>query len=265
MSRHSLERVGVVINLLLLAVALTPATPGWAQASIDTEPGSAVRTRSELQELAEVYQRTLESPAYSESMKSRTRTLLARVRQRLEEGDFRLGDRIAIVVQGEPELSDTVTVQSGPRITLPILGDISLRGVLRSEVEEHLTEEVGRFLREPVVRASALMRVSVLGGVGSPGFYIVPAEMLLSETIMVAGGPAQSSGLDGIRIERGADVVMEGREVSEAIREGMTLDQLNLQAGDQVVVPEAGTGFWGRLGILGGVASTVTFLIIRIF
>jgi protein involved in polysaccharide export with SLBB domain len=111
-----------------------------------------------------------------------------------------------------------------------------------------------------VVRASGLMRLSIQGQVGSPGFYVVPAESLVSEALMVAGGPASQADLDALRIERGSDRLMDGEELQEAMRDGRTLDQLNLQAGDQIVLPAArsGAGIWGavlRYGLI--VASTV--------
>ena len=37
------------------------------------------------------------------------------LRRRLTEGDFRAGDQIAVIVEGEPELSDTFTVRTGQR------------------------------------------------------------------------------------------------------------------------------------------------------
>jgi len=169
-----------------------------------------------------------------------------------------------LYVQGEPELPDTVSVQAGPRISLPLFGDISLHGVLRSEVQEHVTEALGNFIHDPVVQAQALMRISVQGAVGRPGFYVVPADMLLSETLMAAGGPAVAAELEDMRIERGVDVVMEGRELQEALREGLTLDQLNLQAGDQVMLPEDDGGFLDNLGIITGIVGSVGFLVFQL-
>lgn len=250
------------IGFALLSVCV-PAMAD-AQTDFDANPGSAVRTRAELEELLDAYQRVLESPAYSNSVKESTRVKAERIRERLEFGDFALGDRIALSVLGEPELPDTVTVQAGPRIVLPPFGDIPLGGVLRSEVEAHLTEALGQYIRDPDVTARALMRLSVQGAVGAPGFYVVPAEMLLSEVIMVAGGPGQGTDLDGIEIERGEEVVLGDEAAREAIRQGMSLDQLNLQAGDEVVVPEDSGGIWGRLGLIGGAVSTAAFILFRL-
>ena len=49
------------------------------------------------------------------------------------------------------------------------------------------------------------------------------------------------------------------------MRAGLTLDQLNLQAGDQIVVPERGGGIMGSVGVIVGLAGTLSFVFFRIF
>ncbi|MDA0327666.1 MAG: polysaccharide biosynthesis/export family protein [Gemmatimonadetes bacterium] len=198
----------VAMTTIALTVACAAALP--AQVSFDADPGSSVRTRQDLEGLLELYEQVLQSPAYSEGVKRATRVKLERIRERLTDGDFKLGDRVVLSVEGEPGLPDTVPVQAGPMITLPLFGDIQLSGVLRSEIGMHITEALKVFIRDPVVRAEGLMRVSVQGAVGQPGFFVVPADMLLSETLMIAGGPAPNSNLSELRIERGTELVMGG-------------------------------------------------------
>src|SRR5690606_38413697 len=152
-----------------------------------------------------------------------------------------------------------------PKIVLPVFGEIPLQGVLRSEVQAHLTRELGRVIREPVVRARGLMRLSVQGQVGAPGFYVVPAEILVSDALMVAGGPGAAADLTELRIERGPETVIAGQPLQEAMREGWTLDQLNLQAGDQIVLPAQTTnGMWGTVGrvALGVVPGLILALLV---
>ena len=220
-----------------------------------------MRSRADLEELLRFYEQILASPAYTESAKASTRANVQRIRERLSEGDFRLGDRIVLSVQGEPNLPDTLAVQSGPKVSLPLFGDIPLDGVLRSEVSEHLETALAQFIRDPVVRAEGLMRISIQGAVGSPGFYVVPADWLLSQTLMVAGGTGQNSDLEQLRIERGADVVLEGAELQEALRQGLTLDQLNLQAGDQLMMP---TRSAGTVGLVLGLVGSVSLIILQV-
>ena len=253
----------LVFSSFLLALGAT--SPARAQSPLSSDPGSAVRTRADLERLIQEYEQALASPAYSEGVKRGIRADAAAIRGRLENGDFRVGDRIVLYVQGEPNLPDTVAVEPGPMISLPLFGEIPLRGVLRSEIEAHVTEALSSFIREPVVRANGLMRLAVIGQVSRPGFYTMPAEMLVGEALMVAGGPTPASNLGEVRIERGATRLLEGEELQEAMRNGLTLDQLNLQAGDQIVVPERSTGgALATIGLVTGIAGSLAFLIIQL-
>jgi protein involved in polysaccharide export with SLBB domain len=239
-----------IVTIVAATLALVGTLPASGQIPSRFSPTGAVLSRAELEGLLEQYEAALASPVYSAELKEAAREGAQRVRSRLEEGDFRVGDRIAISVQGEENLPDTVPVQPGPKITLPLFGEIGLEGVLRSEITDHLTQEIGRFIRNPVVQAEGLMRLSIQGSVGSPGFYVVPADMLLSEAIMMAGGPGQTSDLEGLRVERSGQLLLDGEATQEALVEGRTLDQLSLQAGDQLVVPmdQPRSQLWGRLG-----------------
>lgn len=258
-------RYGFLFALAIALIGTVPPAAASCQILPGSDPGRSVRTRADLERLLAEYEEALESPAYSESVKRTVRADAQRVRTRLRDGDFRIGDRIALYVQGEPELPDTVAVETGPMIALPLFGEISLRGVLRSEISEHLTRELGRFINDPMVRAQGLMRVSIQGQVANPGFYVVPADMLLGEALMLAGGPGPQADLNGLTIERGATRLVGGEELQEAVREGLTLDQLNLQAGDEIVLPQGGGGFWTRVGAVAGVLGTLGFLAIQIF
>ncbi len=253
-----------LLATFVLAVMVTTAGPVDAQLPFETEPGSSVRTRADLEQLLRFYEDALLSPAYSDRVKASLSVEASRVRARLRDGDFKLGDRIVLSVQGEPNLPDTVPVVAGPMITLPLFGDIPLEGVLRSEVEAHITQALSAFLRDPRVDAQGLMRVSVQGGVRAPGFYVVPADMLLSEAMMVAGGPAPTAELEDLRIERGVDVIMEGEELQEALRGGLSLDQLNMQAGDQIVLPERGQGIFSNVALVVGLLTSITLAIVQL-
>src|SRR2546425_10492231 len=116
----------------------------------------------------------------------------AAIRTRLARGDFRVGDRILLIVEGEKELSDTFTVGLGGQLTLPLIGNLPLEGVLRAELQDHLIHRLPPNLRDPEVRTRAFVRLSVQGAVTHPGYYGVPADALLSDALMAAGGTMRS-------------------------------------------------------------------------
>jgi len=164
----------------------------------------------------------------------------ANIRARLARGDFNVGDRILLQVVGEPTLSDTFTVGLGGQLTLPLVGAVPLAGVLRSELQDYLTHRLAQNLRDPEVRTRSFVRLSIQGSVTHPGYYGVPADALLSDALMAAGGTTQDANIKRLRIEREGKPIWEGQALQQAIAEGRTLDGAGLVAGDQVIVPKRG-------------------------
>ena len=228
----------------LLIFAITAAGIE-AQSVQNTDSRRAFATRAELDELLDVLNGTLLSPVYSDTLKGIARADAEVVRARLSEGDFRVGDRILISVETDVVAIDTVTVSENRILELPAMGDFSLRGILRAELEDTLTVFIGSFLRDPVVRVSPLIRILVTGAVGRQGFYTVPSNILLSDVIMGAGGPDGNSVLNEVRIERNAETLVRPEAVRAAFIAGSTLDQLGVRDGDHIVIPLGGGGAQG--------------------
>ena len=176
---------------------------------------------------------------------------------------FQVGDRILLHVEGDSALSDTFTVVAGPALRLPIIGEIALAGVRRTDLEAHLTRELGRYIKDPVVQARALIRVSVVGEVIRPGFYAVPVDLVLPDALMLAGGATQSARVDRLRILRGNASLWSGTDLQAAIARGATLDELGIRAGDRIQVPPRGDpeSKWRVAGIIIGSVATVVGII----
>src|SRR5256885_11218817 len=111
------------------------------------------------------------------------------IRCRLSDGEFRRGDRIALDVQGEQALTDTFIVGSNAELMLPAptVGSMSLKGVLRSELQKKMTEYIGRFRNNAIVRAEPLLRLSVQGEVAKAGIYGVPADGQRTDALNAGG------------------------------------------------------------------------------
>ncbi len=165
--------------------------------------------------------------------------------QRLALGDFHPGDRILLAVEGEPALSDTFLVHSDkvvaadPVLRLPNIDqDIPLQGVLRSELEPRLDSVLGHYIKHPVVRAQSLLLVQVAGAVRYPGSYTVPADEQLGTVISRAGDMGPSADPGKIVIKRQGSVLVSSKQVQAAVVQRESLDQLGLQAADEVEVGE---------------------------
>jgi protein involved in polysaccharide export with SLBB domain len=176
------------------------------------------------------------------------------VRDRLDHGDFRAGDRIFIRLVGEPVLTDTFTVAEGPELPFPQIGALPLAGVLRSELSGQVQTYLAHYFRDPVVHVRPLVRIMVEGDVARPGYYALSPDQPLADAITAAGGITQHAAVDAIRIERGTAVIWGGVRLQEAMGQGSSLDQLNLQAGDRLLVPPKGPSLF----------STVTTLLVLI-
>lgn len=166
--------------------------------------------------------------------------------------EFHVGDRIALTVEGPQAFADTAVVRDGLVLRLPTFGDISLAGVKRSNTQKYLTQQIGKYIKDPVVHATPLVRIAILGEVGRPGFYWVPSDNLLSDVVMRAGGPTGSADLNKTVVKRSGKEVISQSQSQVALTEGKTLDDLRVAPGDELVVGQKSTfGFGSVLQILG--------------
>lgn len=210
---------------LLVCGSLTVlAAESNAQKASPAPPARVEATRSELEAIA------------AHPPKGMSKPDLMAVQQRLESGDFNVGSRVFIEVQGDTTYTDTFTVRTGNVLALPALPPLSMQGVLRSESDSVIASFLATYLRDPEVRVTPLMRIGVLGGVVRPGYYDVPAQMLLSDVVMNAGGLGQFGDMKRTKVNRGNEEVMNPKAVSIALSNGQTLDLMNLQSGDNINV-----------------------------
>lgn len=161
-----------------------------------------------------------------------------RIKSRLDDGDFHRGDRIALMVQAESTLTDTFTVGSGAELILPppTTGSVSLKGVLRSELQAKMAEYIGRFKNNPIVRAQPLIRIAVQGEVANGGIYAVPADAQLADALMAAGGTTQYAKNNKVTIAR------NGRAFWEGTAFDTDLDVIGVRDGDQILVGSSRPG-----------------------
>lgn len=184
-------------------------------------------------------------------------------RSRLEKGDFQEGDRLVVIIEAGPVVAgagiakDTLTVRAGKVLQLARMGDLSLEGTLRSELSDALQAHVAKYLKNPVVRAMPLLSIAVTGSVGAPGYYYAPADFVLRDVVMMAGGPSGTADLNKVVIRRGGEIIWKASDVRIALSDGLSLDRLHLRAGDAVYVPERRQWQWSTLAMI---ASTTTSL-----
>lgn len=250
------------ISTLLTAAALLLVASATVVGAQNAPRAQA--TRAELEAALIELEKYAASSGYSSRLRNEKAREAAMIRTRLTDGDLQVGDQIDIVVIGQAAYSDSFMVASGRVLTLPGLPDIPLKGVLRSEAREYLIAQLSKYIKDPQVRVSTKIRLSVFGSVGKPGFYQIPADVLATDAIMIAGGPAADVDMTKVFVRRGATDIWPSDVLQEAMRRGLTLDQLNLQAGDELVVDPrkraGGTSVLTVAAAISGLASSVYFL-----
>lgn len=227
-------------HLLTAAAAAAMLVPGGARLGAQEpapDPASMAAIENATREELRALLAELESAATVPGASSAAFREAEHVRARLRDGDFQVGDAILLRVEGEDALSDTLAVSTERRVTVSGIGEIPLAGVLRSELEPHLTAALGQYLRDPVVHAAVLIRLGIAGEVQAPGFYVLPRETLLTEALMVAGGPTRDAAVEKVEIERGDRRLWDADAVRAGIAEGRTLAHFDLRPGDRLVVP----------------------------
>jgi protein involved in polysaccharide export with SLBB domain len=262
--RRRRDLPGIVLPILLFVFGACLAPGLSAQVPQTWDAGRLQLTRAELESLLEKFDAAGRTASYSNEFRLRATEEANLVRERLRDGDFQVGDQVSLAIEGEQGMPLTLTVGPGRVLTIPNFGELSLAGVLRSELQEKAHAHIAKYVQSPVVQTRPLIRVAVIGQVGRPGFYVLPAESLISEAIMAAGGPAPNAAMNKARIERGAQRIWEGKILHQAISDGRTLDQMSLRSGDQLVLPATGGGASGLLRnamILPGLLVAITGLI----
>ena len=172
------------------------------------------------------------------------------LRSRLKRGDFQDGDRIVVkllgsasMMQGVMPVNDTIILRAGKVLQLPLLSELSLDGVLRSELNAKVSSHLAKFLKDTAVQTTPLIRIAVLGQVRAPNYYYTTVDILLSDMIMKAGGPLGTADwLGNVLIRRGSETIWNAQDTRTALVDGISLERLHLRAGDELYVDELQTG-----------------------
>ncbi|MFN8574392.1 MAG: polysaccharide biosynthesis/export family protein [Gemmatimonadaceae bacterium] len=215
------------------------SSPVWAQASLGEQRRQA--TRAELEQIAKSAENAAQVAPDS---KTRDKMIgdASAIRMRLKNGDFVPGDRILVQLLGDSLFSDTFTVRGDRMLQLPNLPDISLAGVLDSELKDHLTKEVGKYVKKPDLNATPLLRLALLGSVGRGGFMTVPVDQAITDVIMATGGPGGTSDFNKTTVRRSGKTVIDAKEFQEAVRSNRTVGDMSLRDGDEIYIPDQKKG-----------------------
>lgn len=232
----SLSVRSLLVRWSLAVLVLGPVSSAAAQV---VDAGDRLAKRDVLQAELSRYEQLSNSPAYSETSRTRARRAAEQVRRRLTDGDFRAGDLVVLQIEGPVPFNDTLVVTNAITIDATGVGSISLRGTLRSELLSKVRDEVLQGVRTATVTAAyPLFSVAVFGSVARPGYFAVSDEIKIDQLITLAGGPTAAADPNNLLVRRGDEVVLSSKAVSNAIVQRRAIADLRLAEGDVLEVGE---------------------------
>lgn len=144
----------------------------------------------------------------------------------------RPGDMIRVWVWREKDYSGDFPVDARGRVTLPVLGEISVSGHTAEQLTDTLREAYRKYLNNPSIDVTVLRRVVVQGEVVKPGLYPADATISIGELIALAGGVTPNGNRSRVELLR------NGQVLSSGLGPGAVLQRSPIQSGDVIVVPE---------------------------
>jgi len=146
-----------------------------------------------------------------------------------------------------------ITVPPNGKITLPLIGSVSVQGKTTDQVGELVTKLLQEYVIDPKVTVSLekamSARYSVLGDVPQPGIKVMTRRLSIYEAVAEAGGVLQTGDKKNVTVlRRQADGNFIKIPVNiKDIEQGKAKGMIFLVPGDQIVVPGKKIGLVDRV------------------
>ena len=151
-------------------------------------------------------------------------------------------DTLEISVWKNPDLSRTVVVRPDGKISLPLLNDLQAAGLTPLQLRDVLTQGYSAYQPEPevavIVTEIHSIKVSVVGGVRTPGRYELQSRATVLEALALAGGFTDFAKRDQIVVlRRGPRTTLRLPFDYSRVTSSGEEENFFLQPGDIIVVP----------------------------
>jgi polysaccharide biosynthesis/export protein len=150
------------------------------------------------------------------------------------------GDVIGMRVFNQETMTTRVRVRDDGKITVPLLGDVEVRGRTPAAAASDVALRYREYLSSPkvtlTVEEAQPTSVSVLGEVGRPGIYVLEPGAGVLQALAAAGGLTEYAGKSSIYVVRRAPAQRVRFSLSSLVEAGTRSATFRLRAGDVVVV-----------------------------
>ncbi|MDW6019109.1 polysaccharide biosynthesis/export family protein [Vibrio plantisponsor] len=149
------------------------------------------------------------------------------VHENLDDYFLGTGDRIEIIVYGEPDMSMKFKVSKSGVVNFPYIGEVVIAGRTPSAIETEIEERLrGDYLLNPMVTINmeSFRLFYIFGEVTSPNGYEFQPRLTVEQAIAIAGGFTDRADRDDISIRSGAtNEVIEDVELTHPVQPGDTV------------------------------------------
>lgn len=119
-----------------------------------------------------------------------------------------VGDKLRILVYGEPTLSGEYRVSGGGVITMPLVGEVPAAGLSVADLDAALVAKFGSgYLKNPklAIELYEFRPFSILGQVAHPGRFPATEDMSVAAAVAAAGGFTYRANTTKVFIRRAGD------------------------------------------------------------
>jgi len=155
-------------------------------------------------------------------------------------GDYAIvvGDKLAVAVEGEPDLSIAASVRPDGKITFPHIGEVMAAGLTPTQLGDRLASQLKTLVRKPQVSVTIVDgqndKVYVVGGGVKPTFFALATHKSLLQ-VLASIEDLSVADLSQASLVRENAVVIKG--LRELYEEGDVSRNQELKAGDVIVIP----------------------------
>lgn len=165
------------------------------------------------------------------------------------------GDSLRIDVFNATDYSGEFPVLAGGMLNLPLVGSIPVGGLTLGQASTEIESQLAEYVRRPRVTISLLaarpLQVAIAGEVNRPGAYTIPLDgelgiPTLTQVVDLAGGITQIADIRKIQVQRQRSTSSRTNhdetlsvDLMKLLREGHLEEDIPLQDGDRILIPEA--------------------------